>query len=119
MKICINGDLINLNKVYMITDIDEEKFHSSHVYDDERGEYTDEVDYYINFSFTICFINRRYYEVSIRRKFRIKTVDDDIKENLDYKKYRNEIALFRDSIIEKWDEGSFEYPQFNIEKYEK
>lgn len=120
MKICINGDLVDLSKIYCITKVDSRYISSRPIYDAINGEYNSDVKYCIEFYFTLVSINNKPHYIKIYREFILKNESDDFShpdyiESIEFLNCINELNLFRDKIVEKWSKGQIDYEQFNIE----
>lgn len=100
MKIAINGDIIDLKKIYEITKIIKNE--------DVNSLY-----------FNIYYSNNNYQKIIIRRnKYldnnqRFSNLSNTQQEEID-KLILNEITNIRDSIIKIWCENQSEIPQFNL-----
>jgi hypothetical protein len=109
MIIAINGDLVDVTKIYSISDI----FHTDGYV--HKFEPITEVEF--DFAFTILFLNGPERKIRIKRRFEMNIADINCRyTELDtFKFFYNEFSEFRNDIINVWSKNQSTIPQFNLE----
>lgn len=112
MVIGINGDLIDVSKIYQISEIE---YNLGNI-----DQFAPIVDIEFKFRFEILFLNgiQKYYDFKRIVNLKIEELEvlnyeyTNLKE---FKIYHDEISQFRKAIIDVWSQNQSTIPQFNME----